>query len=155
MANPAIRPATLLPPPLAYATGLAAGWWIDRHFRFGFGGGGILHDLGWGFVGLGVLLTLWAARTIWRHHTTVNPYKAVFALVSTGPYAFSRNPIYLGDWLVYAGVILLLKTYWTLALAPVVWWVMRYHVIAHEEAHLMARFGETYREYTSRVRRWI
>lgn len=155
MANPAIRPATLLPPPLVYATGLAAGWWIDRHFPLGFTAGGGLRGLGWGLVGAGVMLTLWAASTIWRHRTTVNPYKPVSNLVTAGPFAFSRNPIYLGDWLVYTGATLLLNTYWTLVFAPVVWWVMRYHVIAHEEAHLMARFGEAYRDYTNRVRRWI
>ena len=155
MANPAIRPATLLPPPLVYATGLAAGWWIDRHFPFGFAAGGGLRGLGWGLVGAGVMMTLWAASTIWRHRTTVNPYKPVSNLVTAGPFALSRNPIYLGDWLVYTGVTLLLNTYWTLVFAPVVWWVMRYQVIAHEEAHLMARFGEAYRDYTNRVRRWI
>jgi protein-S-isoprenylcysteine O-methyltransferase Ste14 len=155
MVNPAARPATLLPPPLVYATGLAAGWWIDRWFPLGFGGGALLHGLGWGLVSLGVLLTVWAARTIWRHHTTIHPYKAVSALVSSGPFAFSRNPIYVGDWLVYAGVTLLLHTYWTLALAPAVWWLMRFHVIAREEAHLMAKFGQAYRDYMNRVRRWI
>ncbi len=155
MVDHAIRPATVLPPPLVYAAGLAGGWWIDRRFPFGFAAEGGLHGLGWALVCAGVLMTLWAAATIWRHRTTVNPYKPVSNLVTAGPFAFSRNPIYLGDWLVYAGVTLLLKTYWTLALAPLVWWMMRYHVIAHEEAHLMAKFGQVYRDYTKRVRRWI
>ncbi|HYP67076.1 MAG TPA: isoprenylcysteine carboxylmethyltransferase family protein [Thiobacillaceae bacterium] len=155
MADPAARPATLLPPPLVYATGLAAGWFINRIVPLGFAASPLLNRLGWGLVSAGVLLTMWAALTIWRHRTTINPYKAVSTLVATGPFAFSRNPIYLGDWLVYAGVTLLLETYWTLALAPAVWWVMRYHVIAHEEAHLTARFGQAYRDYTSKVRRWI
>ena len=155
MADPAARPATLLPPPLVYAAGLVAGWWINRYIPLGFAGTGMLHSLGWGLVSLWVMLTLWAALTIWRHRTTVNPYKPVSTLVTSGPFGFSRNPIYTGDWLVYAGVTLLLQTYWTVALAPVVWWFMRYHVIAHEEAHLAIRFGEAYRGYCDRVRRWI
>jgi protein-S-isoprenylcysteine O-methyltransferase Ste14 len=149
------RPATRWPPPLVYAGGLAAGWWADRHHPFGFGGIDALRGVGYALIALGVLLTVWSAITIWRHRTTVNPYKAVSSLVTSGPFAYSRNPIYVGDWLVYAGVTLLLKTYWTLLLAPLVWWVMRHQVIAHEEAHLMAKFGQPYQDYLNRVRRWI
>jgi protein-S-isoprenylcysteine O-methyltransferase Ste14 len=155
MTKPVDKPATLILPPLVYAAGLVAGWWINRFFPLGFVHSRILHDLGWALVASGVLVTIWTALTLWRHHTTVNPYKAVSNLVSSGPFAFSRNPIYLGDWLVYAGVTLLLNTFWTLPLAPVVWWVMRYQVIAHEEAHLEARFGQAYLDYMSKVRRWI
>ena len=155
MSSPLDKPATLILPPLVYALGLVTGWWINRSFPLGFIRSGNLHDMGWALVTSGLLVTIWAALTLWRHHTTVNPYKAVSNLVSSGPFAFSRNPIYLGDWLVYAGVTLLLDTFWTVPLAPVVWWVMRYHVIAHEEAHLKARFGQTYLDYMSKVRRWL
>lgn len=153
--DPGKRPATLWPPPLVYAGGLAAGWWADRHYPLGFASNDALRGLAYGLIALGVLLTLWSAITIWHHRTTVNPYKAVSCLVTSGPFAHSRNPIYVGDWLVYAGVALLLKTYWMLLLAPLVWWIMRYQVIAHEEAHLLARFGQPYQDYLDRVRRWI
>jgi len=155
MMSPGDKPATLILPPAVYAAGLVAGWLINRSFPLSFTTSHILHDLGWALVTSGVLVTIWAALTLWRHHTTVNPYKAVSHLVSSGPFAISRNPIYLGDWLVYAGVTLLLNTFWTLPLVPIVWWVMRYQVIAHEEAHLKARFGQPYLEYLSKVSRWI
>jgi protein-S-isoprenylcysteine O-methyltransferase Ste14 len=155
MTKPVDRPATIMLPPVVYAVGLGVGWWVDQFFPFGLSNGRIQHSLGWGLVTSGLLVMIWAAFTLWRFHTTVNPYKAVSNLVSSGPFAFSRNPIYSGDWLVYAGITLLLNTFWTLPLAPAVWWVMRNHVIAHEEAHLTAKFGQTYLDYKSRVRRWI
>ena len=61
--------------------------------------------LGWSWnrrVWLGTYIS------IARHRTTVNPYKAAAVLVTTGPFRISRNPIYVSDWLVYAGVMLLL-----------------------------------------------
>lgn len=155
MPIPQDKPATLLPPPLVYLAGLAAGWLINQLVPLEFSGGEGMRLAGLALIALGLLLMLWAAATLWRHHTTVNPYKGVAHLVSAGPFAFSRNPIYVGDWLVYAGATLLLKTWWTLPMIPVVWWLMRYHVIAHEETHLLARYGQAYKDYTNRVRRWI
>jgi len=97
----------------------------------------------------------WALAAIWSHHTTVNPYRAATNLVTQGPFALSRNPIYVSDWFVYFGVTLLLGTAWTLLLAPVVWAIMRFGVIRHEEAHLLAKFGDEYQTYCRRVRRWL
>jgi protein-S-isoprenylcysteine O-methyltransferase Ste14 len=153
--DPGKRPATLWPPPLVYMAGLVVSWWMDRRYPFGFGASDLSRGLGYALIAMGLMMMIWSALTIWRHRTTINPYKAVSNLVTSGPFAFSRNPIYVGDWLVYAGVTLLLKTYWTLPLAPIVWWVMRYQVIAHEEAHLMVKFGQPYQDYMNRVRRWI
>ena len=53
------------------------------------------------------------------------------------------------------GVMLLIGSFWPLVFAPLVWVIMRYGVIAHEEAHLRARFGASYNDYCARVRRWI
>ena len=54
-----------------------------------------------------------------------------------------------------AGVSLLLATIWPLLFAPLIWAMLRYGVIRHEEAHLQARFGDAYRDYQTRVRRWL
>jgi len=155
MTDPIQRPRTLIPPPLVYAVGLIASWWLEQRFPLGFGITPLLHTLGWTGVGLGGALMLWAALTIWRHHTTVNPYKGAAELVTSGPFAFSRNPIYLADVVIYLGVMLLIGSFWPLVFAPLVWVIMRYGVIAHEEAHLRARFGTSYNDYCARVRRWI
>ncbi|GAC1525441.1 MAG: hypothetical protein NVS2B4_01420 [Ramlibacter sp.] len=117
--------------------------------------GKLAQVLGWALVGVGVLLFGWSLLTMRRHRTTVNPFGASSALCTDGPFRFSRNPIYLGDWFVLFGVASILSSAWPLLFAPVIWLVIRYGVIRHEEAHLKCCFGEAYREYQERVRRWL
>lgn len=149
------RPRTLAPPPLVYATGLGISWWLEHLVSLAFAPGAALQQAAWIVLAASFALMLWAALTIWRHHTTVNPYKGVSSLVTTGPFAFSRNPIYLADVIAYLAVMVLMGTMWPLFFAPLVWVVMRYAVIAYEEAHLTAKFGAVYLDYCQRVRRWI
>jgi len=66
-----------------------------------------------------------------------------------------RNPIYLGDRILLFGASVLFRTAWPLAFAPVIWAILRDGVIRHEELHLEERFGDTYRIYKRRVRRWL
>jgi protein-S-isoprenylcysteine O-methyltransferase Ste14 len=146
------RPATLLPPPLVYVGVLWAAWELNKWQAMTFPK---LPGIGWMLVVFGSLLLVWAAWTMFRHKTTVNPYTAVSQLVQKGPFAFSRNPIYLGDSIIYFGVMLMWGILWPLLLYPVVWAAIRYGVIKNEEAHLAAKFGDAYGEYCSRVRRWL
>lgn len=146
------RPATLLPPPLVYVAALWAAWELNRISPLPFIK---LAGPGWALVALGGFLLLWAAITMWRHHTTVNPYRGVAHLVRGGPFRFSRNPIYLGDSMIYFGVMLIWGMLWPLILYPLVWAAIRYGVIRNEEAHLAAKFGDAYDRYCQRVRRWL
>lgn len=146
------RPATLLPPPLVYVAALWAAWELHKSLPLPFSK---FPATGWLLVVLGGALMLWAAWTMFRHHTTVNPFAGVARLVQNGPFAFSRNPIYLADSVVYFGVMLIWGNLWPLLLYPLVWAVIRYGVIRNEEAHLEAKFGGDYQEYCRRVRRWI
>jgi protein-S-isoprenylcysteine O-methyltransferase Ste14 len=156
MAAPAQKPATRVLPPAPYAAALLGGWWLDRNgFALPLDLGAATRPLGWLLVGIGLVMFAWTLVTLWRHHTTVNPYKAAATLCTDGPFRFSRNPIYLGDWFILAGVSLLLATIWPLAFAPLIWVMLRYGVIRHEEAHLEAKFGDDYRTYQTRVRRWL
>jgi protein-S-isoprenylcysteine O-methyltransferase Ste14 len=150
------RPATLILPPAPYAAALAGGWWLDRNgLALALDLGVATRPLGWLLVTVGLVLFGWTLVTFWRHRTTVNPYKAASSLCTGGPFRFSRNPIYVGDWFILAGVSLLLGTIWPLLFAPLIWLMLRYGVIRHEEAHLEAKFGDGYRAYKARVRRWI
>lgn len=150
------RPATLILPPLPYALALYAGWRLNRDWlALPLDLGPINLLLGWPLIGLGLVLFAWTLLTFHHHRTTVNPYQAASHLCTGGPFAYSRNPIYLGDWLIFTGVTLLLHTAWPLAFAPLVWALLHYGVIRHEETHLEARFGDAYRTYLSRVRRWL
>jgi protein-S-isoprenylcysteine O-methyltransferase Ste14 len=150
------RPRTRILPPAPYAAALLGGWWLDRNqLAFPLDLDTATRPLGWLAVGIGLALFVWTLWTLARHHTTVNPYHAASALCTDGPFRFSRNPIYLGDWFILAGVSLLLATLWPLTFAPLIWIMLRFGVIRHEEAHLEAKFGDAYRAYKARVRRWI
>jgi protein-S-isoprenylcysteine O-methyltransferase Ste14 len=155
MRDPVIRPRTLAPPPLVYALALYAAWWLEQRHSLAFGLEPWADIVGWGLISLGLAGFGWALAAIWGHRTTVNPYKAASNLVTLGPFAHSRNPIYVSDWFVYFGATLILGTAWPVLLALLVWGVIRHGVIAHEEAHLLAKFGDEYRTYCRQVRRWF
>jgi protein-S-isoprenylcysteine O-methyltransferase Ste14 len=149
-------PRTLLLPPLPFAVAIAGGWWLDRHVHvLPLPRGGLPLAAGLLLIGTAVLVFVWALVTLRRQRTTVNPYRAATALCTDGPFGFSRNPIYVADWLVLAGFALVLGTAWPLVFAPPIWLLIRFGVIRHEEAHLEAVFGEAYRAYRGRVRRWL
>lgn len=156
MKDLAHRPRTLILPPAPYAVALIGGWWLDRNqLALPFNLGMATRPLGWLAVGVGLALFVWTLVTFARHRTTVNPYSGASTLCMRGPFRFTRNPIYLGDWFLLAGVSLLLGTFWPLLFAPLIWIMIRFGVIRHEEVHLEAKFGDAYRDYQARVRRWI
>lgn len=150
------RPRTLLLPPLPYAAAIAGGWWLDRNLAaLHLDLGAVTRPLAWLVFAAALVLMGWAVQSLLRHRTTVSPYSGAKELCVSGPFRLSRNPIYLADWLLLAGFSLWFATWWPLLFAPLVWLLVRFGVIRHEEAHLAARFGERYAEYCSRVRRWL
>lgn len=150
------RPRTLILPPAPYAAALIGGWWLDRRWHpLPWDDGVVSGLLGWIWLGVGLALFGWTLWTFHRHRTTVNPYAAATELCTDGPFRYTRNPIYLGDWFILVGVALMLNTIWPVLFAPLIWAMLRYGVIRHEEAHLEAKFGEAYRAYKARVRRWV
>jgi hypothetical protein len=100
---------------------LGAGWWLQQVWPLGFNATLMVRQMAWGALGFGLALMLWAVWVIWRHHTTVNPYKAASTLVTHGPFAYTRNPIYVADMLVYFAVTVLMGSAWPLVLLPLVW----------------------------------
>ncbi|MBM1219447.1 isoprenylcysteine carboxylmethyltransferase family protein [Ponticoccus sp. SC2-23] len=106
-------------------------------------------------VGLGVLLMLLAVVQMTRHRTTVIPHRDADALVTTGIFGLSRNPIYLGDALVLAGAVLIFGPPVACLLVPLFMLVIRQRFILPEEARLSRRFGSEFESYARRVRRWI
>lgn len=87
--------------------------------------------------------------------TPVDVHEESTALVESGPYQFTRNPIYLGLTLLYAGVALATRRAAPLALLPAVLWTMHHGVILREERYLERKFGTAYRDYAQRVPRWL
>ncbi|MDP3898022.1 MAG: isoprenylcysteine carboxylmethyltransferase family protein, partial [Mesorhizobium sp.] len=98
---------------------------------------------------------LYAMRTLARHRTTVMPHRGADHLVSEGPYAFTRNPIYLGNTMLMIGVGLASGILWFLLFAILAAMATQKLAIEREERHLELRFGKRYRDYRKKVRRWI
>ena len=105
------------------------------------------------FTGLGVAFS--AIGQFGKMHTTLDPHGPVSAIITSGPYRFSRNPIYLGFVCTLIGLPLALGNYWGAALSPLLVILMAQLVIKHEEAYLEEKFQEVYTSYKSRVRRWL
>ena len=87
--------------------------------------------------------------------TTVSPYSESTALVTSGPYRISRNPGYLGMALGYGGTALLAGALWPFATLIPTLTLIEYGVIRREEPYLERTFGDEYRDYRARTRRWL
>jgi protein-S-isoprenylcysteine O-methyltransferase Ste14 len=104
---------------------------------------------------LGGALLIAAGARFTAANTAMPPWKPTTAIVTTGIYRYTRNPMYLGMALIYAGLSLFADSVIALAGLPMALMVMRYGVIAREERYLEGKFGAEYREYKSAVRRWL
>lgn len=102
----------------------------------------------------GLGLIFWSLWLFLRARTSPLPMKPTTAIVRSGPYRWTRNPMYLGMLLVYLGAALLFDVTWALVLSPVVVVLVNRLVIRREERYLEAKFGEEYRRYKAQVGRW-
>jgi protein-S-isoprenylcysteine O-methyltransferase Ste14 len=100
-------------------------------------------------------LGLMALRAMRRARTSVNPYKPTTVLLTEGPFRVSRNPMYLGMVVQYVGLALLFNSLWAIVLLPLALVIIHLTVIKREERYLELTFGEQYRVYKTKVRRWI
>ena len=100
-------------------------------------------------------LVIWSIITITRAGSNVPTNRPTTTIVESGPYRFTRNPIYLGMFLGLTGLAIAFDTLWLLIVLVPFALVIRYGVVAREEAYLERQFGNVYRDYRSRVRRWL
>lgn len=104
---------------------------------------------------IGIAIFAAGVRGFSRAATPLPTNQSPRALVTTGVYRWTRNPIYLAFFLIYAGIGITVRSPWILILLIPLAVVMRYGVVAREEAYLEGRFGDAYRDYKARVRRWL
>jgi len=111
--------------------------------------------IGYTILGLGIALMAWSAVTFMRHNANIMPHRAADTLITDGPFARFRNPIYLADTLLLLGAAELTRNIWfaiaAAAFVPLITWL----AILPEERHLRAKFGDAYEAYFQRSRRWI
>lgn len=106
-------------------------------------------------LGVGPAIAGWGLLTFRRAGTTTVPGEASSKLVTWGPYRFSRNPMYIGLVLAYLGEAGILRQAWPVFLLPLTVAYVNWIVIPVEEGKLKEVFGEEYKEYQARVRRWV
>jgi protein-S-isoprenylcysteine O-methyltransferase Ste14 len=145
-------------PPLLFLAALVLGLASDRllPLPFTLPGGDLVR---WTVAGLlivtGLALAAAGIRNFSRAATPVPTNEPTRALVTTGIHGWSRNPIYVGLLLVYGGIGIAALSPWVLILALPLVIILRYGVVAREEAYLERRFGDAHRAYKARVRRWL
>ena len=103
------------------------------------------------FFGLGA----WSVILFRRSGQNENPWKPTPQIVERGPFRITRNPMYLQMIIICIGVAVILANPWILLLIPLAGWVLQRLAILPEEAYLERKFGDTYRAYKNRVRRWL
>jgi protein-S-isoprenylcysteine O-methyltransferase Ste14 len=104
---------------------------------------------------LALALFAWAIVAITREGSNVPTNRPTTTIVETGPYRFTRNPIYLAMFLAVIGLAVAFDTLWLFMTLVAFAIVIRYGAVAREEAYLERKFGDVYRGYLSRVRRWL
>lgn len=147
------------PPPLLPLATILGGVWLERLWPLGAGFqlptparywvGGIV--VAASVLGLG----LWPVVMFRRSGQSELPWRPTPLILEHGPYRFTRNPMYLQMLTVCIGVAIILSNCWILLLTPLCAWSLYRCAIAPEEAYLERKFGDQYREYKRRVRRWL
>ena len=107
------------------------------------------------FLAVGLLILGFSYREFGRSHTSLRPDEGAAALIRTGPFGRSRNPLYLVVCLLIAGIAVWVNSVWMLAMLIPLVVLMSYAVIAQEEGYLERKFGSEYLGYKGSVRRWL
>jgi protein-S-isoprenylcysteine O-methyltransferase Ste14 len=151
------RQSRVVPPPLLVLGCLGSGWVGHRLYPVHF-----LPDVGvaGGFVGAAICLLAFSVglagvREFHRHRTPTSPFKPTTALVTSGVFRFTRNPMYLGFVMLTVGVAVALNSSAFLLAAAVMATLLQVAVIRPEERFLAMRYGSAFEEYIRGTRRWI
>lgn len=160
MSNQSIATATdhagiRIPPPLFYAVIFIAALLFQQVLPLPEPPRSFSRVAGLIFGGLGAGLCIWSITLFWRARTSLIPIKPSMALVSAGPYRFTRNPMYLGLLSLYVGLGFWWPALWAIILLPLVVGIIQRQVIRKEEWYLERRFGAAYLDYKQQVRRWL
>ncbi len=150
--------AVIARPPLLFLTALVLGLVSDHLLSLPFAvreSDLVLWIIAGSLILIGLALAAAGIRNFCRAATPVPTNQPTRALVTAGVHGWTRNPIYLGMFLIYGGIGAAARSPWTLTLTLPLALTIRYGVVAREEAYLERRFGDAYRNYKARVRRWL
>ncbi|MEE8559881.1 MAG: isoprenylcysteine carboxylmethyltransferase family protein [Alphaproteobacteria bacterium] len=145
----------IAPPPLIYLAFLLLGVGLDYVWPVAVIPEGVQYPAGFLLIALGLALFGAAVRRFGKAETSVQTRKPTTAIITDGPFRFSRNPIYLAMSLSYAGIAIAADNLWILGLLVPALAVIRCGVISREERYLERKFAEEYLRYKASVRRWL
>ena len=149
------NPGVIVMPPFLYlgvfVTALVANWFVPLPMTTTFVA--LTFGLCLSVVAIGI--ARWGRRTMTAAGTNVRPTRPATTIVTAGPFRFSRNPLYVALTLLYLGLTTAVNTWWGLILLAPLLLVMHVGVVLREERYLDRKFGESYRAYRSKVRRYV
>lgn len=150
-------PLILVPPPILYAVFFGVGVLLDRVLPWspGWLHHGLVHWIGVFLLVAAAWVAMASLGSFLRRKTTVIPHGRPTQLVTNGPYAFSRNPMYVALTAAYCGGAVMITNLWPLVLLPGPLTFMDWVIIPFEERRLRATFGDSYDAYYRRIRRWL
>lgn len=143
------------PPPLIHGVGILSALRLNALFPLTFAESTLFWWLGQSLFLFALVVAVPSFRQFAKSGTPVPPNRPIQTLMTSGPFRFSRNPLYLVLASVHGGIALVSGLGWILVTLPVILLIVRFYVIAREEAYLTRRFGEAYLNYKIRVRRWL
>ncbi len=151
------HPGVYMPPPLLYVATFLISIAIQKQWPLPvmFFQTNVAIISGVTFLVLGITITLPALVRFWKTRNTLVTIKPANSLQTTGIYAISRNPMYLGLLILYVAIAFFKGSLWTFIFIPLVILGITYLVIRKEEKYLNRAFGDNYVEYRNKVRRWI
>lgn len=145
----------IAPPPLIYLAGLGVGYLLHKFLPSRLLSRRWARLIGGGAIASGVMLAGAGFTTMRRANTPPEPWEPTTAIVTSGPFRYTRNPIYLSFTLLYAGIAAARNSLTMLLPLPIVLLLVQRGVIKREEAYLARKFGDDYVQYKNRVRRWL
>jgi protein-S-isoprenylcysteine O-methyltransferase Ste14 len=145
----------LAPPPVIYLICLLIGLGLEALWPLPLLPRSVQYGAGAAVIALSGLLILLVFRAFSKAETSIDPYKPTTAIITGGPFAYSRNPAYVALTLLFVGIAVAVDGIWLLAMAVPAVLTLHYFVVLREEAYLERKFGEDYRAYKLAVRRWL
>ena len=142
-------------PPLVAIGGLGFGAALEWAFPSRVLSRGAALAAGAALILVSIPIAISAVRALAKAQTAIDVRRPTTSIVETHAFRFSRNPIYLSMMLLYAGLSLLMNSAWPLLLGIFVFAIFQVGIVGREERYLEEKFGDSYRLYKKRVRRWI
>lgn len=149
------KPGVAILPPILFGIALLIAIALHWRFPLRLPGRDVTLTLGIVLLIAGVGLAVWGHDVMVRAGTNVNPLKPTTAIVTAGPFRYSRNPLYISLTLIFLGISFILGMAWGVVVLVPALLVLHFGVVLREERYLERKFGETYREYKRRVRRYV